>query len=901
MRNPLHFLRRRRRDDADFSSEITAHLALETDRLVAEGMPPADAAFEAHRRFGNVRLAQESFHTGRTIPWVEGAARHLRRAARRLVRAPVFAATAMLTLMLGIGATTAVFSLVDSVLLRPLPFTHPAQLVDLSHSLAIRGISHVDQSDATYLYYREANHVFSGVGAYRTSAVNLSTAGAGDRARAERVDAARASASLFAVLGIAPLKGRVFRDAEDQPGATPVVMLGERLWRTQYGSDPHMIGRTVVIDGVQHEVVGIMPDGFAFPDGHTALWIPIGIDPAHTRSAAFDFRAVARLRPGVTPDAAARDLQTLLPHVPEAFPGRLTADAIAITHMRADVHSLRDTIVGNIGRTLWVVFGAAAFLLLVSCANVANLFLVRAEERQHELVVRRALGAGRGVVVAEFLSEALLLAVLGGVSGIALAAAALGALRSMPSGIAIPRLATVGLDGTVLAVAIGVTLLTALVMSLVPAVRSCGPHVASVLVQNGRGTTAGRSRLRARRVFVVVQVALALVLVTGAGLMARSFRSLRSVPPGFDANGSYTFRVALPDEAYPTTSATVAFVARALEAIAALPDVQSAGVLTRLPLDDEARRDTAVFVEDRPLAMREMPDVHQVAYATPGTFSALGIPFVQGHTFEPPDAARAPLEVIVTHALAARYWSEGQAVGQRLRLSPDGPWFTVIGITGDVRGSGLDQPPDETVYLPLVTAPGPATATGDANAIRWAPRELAFVVRSRSSAHDITMPVERVLQTLAPSVPVYAVHTMRDMLGRSTSRTSFTLALLEIASIAAMLIGAVGLYGVVSYMVSLRAREMAVRTALGAQPAALRRLVLTQAIAVAAFGIVLGVGAALLLMRFLAALLFEVAPNDPTTLLAAVAVMAIVAVMASWFPARRAAATDPAAALRADV
>jgi len=901
MWNPLHFLRRRRRNDADFSSEISAHLALETDRLIAEGLPPADAAFEAHRRFGNVRLAQESFHSRRTIPLIEGTARHIRRAARRLVRAPVFSGTAALTLMLGIGATTAVFSLVDGVLLRPLPFRDPAQLVDVSHSLVVHGISHVDQSDATYLYYREANHVFSGVGAYRTSAVNLSTTGTGDRARAERVEAARASASLFSVLGIAPLMGRTFRENEDRPSAPPVVILGEHLWNTQYASDPGIIGRTVMVDGVQHEVVGIMPARFVFPDSRTALWIPIGIDPAQTRSAAFDFHAVARMRPGVTLDAAARDLQALLPHVPEAFPGRLTADAIAITHMRVDVRSLRDTIVGNIGRTLWVVFGAAAFLLLVSCANVANLFLVRAEERQHELVVRRALGASRGVIVAEFLSEAVLLALLGGVLGVALAAAGLGALHSMQSGIAIPRLATAGLNGVVLAVAIGVTLLAALVMSLVPALRSYGPQVASVLMQNGRGTTAGRNRLRARRLFVVVQMALALVLVTGAGLMARSFQSLRSVAPGFDPDAAYTFRVALPDEAYPTTNATVTLVTRALDAMTALPGVQSAGILTKLPLDNEARRDTAVFVEDRPLAMREMPDIHQVAYATPGTFSALGIPFLQGHTFEQPDVARAPLDVIVTHALAARYWSDAQAVGRRLRLSQDGPWFTVIGVTGDVRGTGLDQPPDETVYLPLVTAPGPATANGGAGATHWAPRDLAFVVRSASPSHDITIPVERVLQTLAPSVPVYAVHTMREVLARSTARTSFTLVLLEIASIAALLIGAVGLYGVVSCMVSLRAREMAVRTALGAPPRALRRLVFTQAVTVAALGIVLGVGAALVLMRFLAALLFNVAPNDPPTMLAAVVVMAMVAAAASWFPARRAAAADPAVALRADM
>ncbi|HEY9428884.1 MAG TPA: ABC transporter permease [Gemmatimonadaceae bacterium] len=904
MWNPLLLLGRRRRPDADFAEEIAAHLELEADRLVAEGRSREEAVHEAHRRFGNVGLVQEDFHRRRTIGWLEAIPQQLRRGARRLVRAPVFSITATLTIALGIGATTAVFSLVNGVLLRPLPFAHPDRLVDISHSIVLQGISHVDQSDGTYLYYRRANHVFTDVGAYRAADVNLSAVGSGDAASARRVEAARASASLFGVLGVAPIRGRAFRDDEDLPGATPVVMIGERLWKEQYASDPGIIGSEIVIDGVVREVIGVMPGSFAFPDAGTALWVPIGIDPANTKTAAFDYRAVARLRPGITAQMAAADLERLLPKMPEAYPGRLTANAIALTHMEPVVRPLRDVLLGGVGHALWVILGAATFLLLIACANVANLFLVRAEERQHELVVRRALGAGRGVIVAEFFSEGLLVSVLGGALGVALAVAGIHALRSMPSGIAIPRLGGVGIDGTVLAVAAGVTLLTAFVMSVVPALRSYGAGAASVLVQTSRNTTAGRSRHRARRVFVIVQVALALVLVTGAGLMARSFQALRSVRPGFETASSYTFRVQLPDAGYPTTGTVVSFVTRALGEISALPGVQAAGVLSKVPLEKDARQDTAVFIEGSapPGAMGQaMPDIHQVAYTTTGSFSALGIPIIEGRSFDLPDASRAPLQAIVTHAFARRYWGDEPAVGRRVRFAPVGPWFTVIGVTGDVHGTRLDEPPDETVYLPLVVAPGPATANGGADSTRWAPRELAFVVRSSAASHDVTLPVERALRTLAPAVPVYGVRSMEEVVDRSTARTSFTMGLLEVASLTALLIGAVGLYGVVSYMVSLREREIAVRMALGAQPGALRRRVLGQAMAVAVAGIVVGLGVTLLSMRVITTLLFDVAPNDTATLVGAVAVMGAVALAASWIPARRAAAVDPATTLRTDI
>jgi predicted permease len=643
-----------------------------------------------------------------------------------------------------------------------------------------------------------------------------------------------------------------------------------------------------------------MPERFQFPTERTALWLPAGIDAAKTESATFDFQAIARLRDGATVEAAAADLQQLLPHVPEVFPGRLTTAAIEAIRMQAVVRPLRDTMVGEVGRTLWVVLGAAAFLLLIACANVANLFLVRAEERQHELAVRRALGAGRGAIVAEFLSEGLILAGFGGVLGLGLAAVGVRLLRSLEAGVNIPRLAGVGLDGSVLAVATSITVLAALIMSVVPALRYGGTDVSMVVVRAGRAATAGHGRHRARRAFVVLQIALGLVLVAGAGLMARSFASLRSVLPGFVAAQSWTFRIALPDGAYPTTGDAASLVLRVLDAVAALPGVQAVGAVSKLPLDDEARRDTAVFVENRQLGMGVMPNIHQVVYATPGTFAALGTPLVQGRTFERPDPARAPLEVIVTRALAERYWGDSTAVGRRLRLAPRGPLFTIVGVTGDIRGTRLEQPPDETVYLPLVTAPGRAAADGGAGAARWLPREVAMVVRGAGDQATAAAAVERTLRALAPTVPVYGERPMAAVVSRATARTTFTLQLLGIASIAALVLAAVGLYGVVSYMVSLRAREMAVRIALGAQPGALRRLVLRQAVAVAAFGIALGVGASLLLMRFLASLLFAVAPNDPAALFGAVALMAGVTVVAGWVPARRAAALDPAAVLRAE-
>ena len=825
----------------------------------------------------------------------------LAHAARRLRRTPAFSAAAVLTLMLGIGATTAVFSVVNAVVLRPLPYPRPDRLVDLSHTLEVSGILRVDQSDATFLQYRRENRVFSGVAAYRVTALNVGAlrgASATDAARAERVAAGRVSASTFVVLDGVPLHGRGLDDNDDVPTGARVVVLGQRFWERKYGADPAVVGRDLEIDGVPHRVVGIMRADFDLPDARTDLWVPLRLDALRTASAAFDYRGLARLRDGVSVGSARADLQRLLPSVPVSFPGRLTVKAIEQTKMQAIVRPLRDVVVGDVGRVLWVVLGAVACLLLVACANVMNLFLVRAEQRQHELAVRRALGAGRWILVREQMSEAALLAGIGGVLGLVLGVVGVRVLRSFEGVIDIPRLSEVNVDATVLALSAGVTLLSLLLVTVLPAARAAATAGLHVLGDARRTATASRARHRARHALVGAQVALAVVLLTSAGLMARSYARLRAVPSGFDADNAFAFRVALPEMVYAQGDAA-RFVVRALDGITAVGGVKAVGAVSKLPLLEESRRDTALFVEDRPLSPGTIPVVHQVVFASPGYFRAMGIAFTEGATFDSPDPARARPDVIVSRKLADRYWPGESAVGKRVRMAPVGPWYTIIGVTGNVRGTALDEPPDEIIYLPLTVALGPGGPAG-LPGVLWTPREIAFVVRADGDVARLFAASESAVRALDPSVPTYGAQFMSDVVAQAASRASFTLLLLGIAAAVTLVLGAVGIYGVVSYVVSLRTREMAVRLALGAQPVHVRRLVSRQAMGVALVGVVFGLAAAVAITRVLRAILFGVSPTDPASMAIAALALATVAAVASWLPARRAARLDPAQALRSD-
>ncbi len=820
----------------------------------------------------------------------------IRHAARRLARTPAFTVAAALTLALGIGGASAVFTVVNGVLLRPLPYVNSERLVDISHTLQVGGGMHVDQSDATYLLYQRDNRVFTDVGIYRAASVNMHAGNesAGTTDATQRISAALATPSTFRVLGAAAVRGRGFSDADAAPGAPPVALISQELWANAFGSDPAVVGRRVSIDGTDREIVGVAPRAFHFPAEQTQLWLPLVLDPAHTNSAAFDYQGIARLKDGVTIAAANADLQRLLPTVPVVYPGRLTAAAITATKMHTEVASLRDTMVGSVAKILWVVLGAVALLLLLACANVANHFLASAEGRQRDLAVRRALGAGRMLLLQTSLGEALVLSGVGGVLGIALAAFGVTFLQQVPMGASIPRLGEIHVDGFVVAFTIAVSCVAAIAVSALPALRLSRASLTSLMGSDGRSATGSRVRHGVRRALVVSQVALALVLVSGAALFARSFERLSAVNPGFEADHALAFRLAMPAAAYPTTSDAAGTVVATLRALSSVPGVTSVGAASRLPLDEQYTADSAVLVEDHPVQPGQIPRVSPMMFATPDYFRAMGIPLVAGRVFSAPDPsldpAKLPREVIVSEAFAQKYWTTADAVGKRIRMNPIDPWSTIVGVVGSTHDLGLAKPAVAEVYNQFVS-----TAV---NGKAWSPRDVAFVVRTSGNAADVSSGVRSAVHSVAPALPVYRLIPLRSLLQDAEARTTFTVLLLSIAAVVALVIGTMGIYGVVAFLVALRTREIGLRLALGAQPSDVRQMVVRRALVDAVIGVAVGVAGAVALTRELSTLLYSVKPTDPISLVSAGALLLLTAIAASWIPARRAARLDPAIALR---
>ena len=809
-------------------------------------------------------------------------------AARRLLRAPGFTMAATLTLALGIGAVSAAFSVVHAVLLRPLPYPEPDRLLSLSHTLVVGKVLRVEQSDASLLLYRRNNRAFSDFGGYRTTAAALGPTRGAD---AERVSAAVVMAGFFHALQVVPLGGRVFTEADEQPGAAPVVVIAQRLWERKFGRDTGVLDRPLDVDGVAHQVIGIVPRTVRFPAADTEVWLPLRLEPTKTDSATFEHHAIARLRDGVSADAAAADLQRLLLRLPEELPGRLTRPAIEQTRMQAIVRPLAEVIVGDIDRLLWIVLGAAFFVLAIAGANVANLFFVRAEGRRDAVAVERALGATAGDVFLQFFWEGLLVATAATAIGAAVALSGVVLLQSFPGVIDLPRLAEVRIDSIVLGVAALAAACAAVFASGLPALRFCFSSGASTLGGASRSATADRPRHLLRQGLVVAQVALALVLLVGSGLMARSVWHLRGVRPGFQSEHALTFRLALPSSTYATNDAAVTFYQRALERISALPGVRSAAAVSKLPLDELGRTDSAVFPEDRPVPPGSLPVIHPVVYATPAYFEAAGIPFISGRTFTTSEPPRVVHEVIVSRAFAERYWNGESPLGRRVRIITNGPLYTVVGEVGNVRDASLDRPADEVLYCPLLPVREDP---------RWAPRDLALVVRTAGSETAMTGAVRDVVRGLDPSLPIYRVRPFSEVVAQASARREITFMLIAGASVVALVLGALGLFGVMSYVMALRTREIAVRLALGAQPAQVRRMVALQGMRAAGIGTVIGLVAATMLTRFLAALLYEVSPKDPVVLAVGASLLLLVAGAASWLPTRRTANIDPASALRAE-
>ncbi len=823
---------------------------------------------------------------------MEAALQSLRSAVRLLLRAPGFALIAVLTLGLGIGANVAIFSVVHAVLIEPLPYVEPERLVGLWHTAPGIGMPRFEQSDGTYSLYRRHSKTLEEIGLYDHRSVSLTGDG-----EPERVTSSGATGTLFEVLGVPPALGRPLFEADERPGAEPVVVLSDGLWRRRFGGEAGAVGGTVRLDGVTRRIVGVMPAGFRFPTAQTELWVPIAVDPGNLEVGNFNYEGLARMRPGATPEAVQRELSALARRIPEEFPDeQITAGMIESAKFASTVNPLRDDVVGEVERVLWVLLGSVGVILLIACANVANLFLVRAEARQREVAVRTALGATRGRIARAFLGESAVLALAGGVLGVALAATGLRVLLAIgPEGI--PRLQEVGLDAPVLGFALVLSLLAALLGGSFAAFRYGMPAIVPALKEGGRGGTAGRAGNRARHALVAAQMALALVLLVGSGLMVRSFWQLHRVDPGVEPHGVFTAALALPDGTYGTKAAAARFVTALLERVRAIPGVVEAGTVTLLPLAGGGSNSGHV-IEDFPLAPDAVPPILAVRFATPEYFAAMGISLVEGRTLSPIDPERRSDEVVVSQALAERFWPNGSALGKRLNqgLASEGRWSTIVGVVGSVRDKGLHEAPVEAVYYPLVRR-----EDEDEEGEGWVPSWFTLVVKTdRDDPLALAPSVREAVWSLDRNLPVARVRTMARVVQESTARTSFTMLLLSIAAAMALVLGAVGNYGVISYVVSQRTREIGVRMALGAGQRAVAGMVLKQGLLVALAGVVVGFAGAFAVTRLMGALLFEVSPTDPPTFGTVAAVLVAVSLVASWLPARRAAAVDPIEAIRCE-
>lgn len=811
----------------------------------------------------------------------------LRRKIRSLRRAPGFTALTIFTLAVGIGANATIFSVVNGVLLRPLPYPNEDRVMGVWHRAPGLDIPRLQQAEETYILYRERARSFQEIGLGDDFEGNLTGEG-----EPERVPVARVTSSLFAVLAVPPALGRTFSAEDDEPGGPELAVLSHGLWARRFGSDADVLGKTIEVNGVDREIIGVMPADFRDLYGNTQLWLPYRIDREALPSVSFSMEAVGRLAPGVTAERAEAELSRILPELPEAFPGGITSKMLEDARVSALVHPLREDIAGDMARVLWILLGVAGCVLLIACANVANLFMVRAEGRQRDIAVRTALGAERGEIIRYFLGDSVLLGLLGGVAGLVLAYIAVRGLVAFGPA-ELPRLEAIRVDSDVIMFTAVISVLAGLLFGAVPLLKYGRPDLVTSLKEGGRGGSAGRETHRIRNVLVAGQVALALLLLIGSGLMARSFWELRDVEPGFAREGVLTFRLSLPSASHPEPGDVSRFYELLRDRLGGLPGVETVGGSSAVPLA-EGESNNALLLEDYPLEPGALPQVVRTVYADPGYFRALGIPLLAGRAFEPDDYRLLRRVAVVSASMARHYWPEGGAIGRRIApgLGEDQrfDWYTVVGLVGDVHDTALDEPADEMVYYP--------TAGLDQAGDTFTVRTRTIALRSAGPPLALTRAVREAVWSLDPNLPVVNLRTTSMIVSRSMARTAFTMVLLAIAAAVALLLGTVGLYGVVSYVVSQRTREIGVRMAIGARPTDVRRMVVRQGLVVSGLGAAVGLVAAFALTRVMNALLFGVSATDPIIFVAVPIVLLATAAGAAYLPARRASGIDPMEALR---
>ena len=813
----------------------------------------------------------------------------LRYVFRKLASSPDFTAVSTLTLALAIGANTAIFSVVNSVLLKPLPFEEPEQLVGVWHTAPGLGLDNVPQSPALHFAYKDHNHSFEDVGVWDNTRVSVTGI-----AEPEQVEAMRLTDGVFPMLRVPPLIGRAFTAEDDTPGTPETVILGHGYWTRRFGADPKIVGQTLRIDGRPREIIGVMPATLQFLLYDPALYLPFRFDRSEVFIGNFSYQGIARLRPGVTLEEANADVARMFPLAMEEFPmpPGLTYDMMQEARFGPNVHLLKEDVVGDVGDVLWVLMGTVGLVLLIACANVTNLFLVRAETGEREFAVRTALGASRRSIAAQCLSESMVLGILGGLAGVGLAQLGLWLLIHLaPENL--PRLDEITIDPTVLLFTLSVSVVAGLLFGLFPVLRYGNPHLVYALKEGGRGSSDGRERHRLRNILGVSQVALALVLLIGSGLMVRSFQALQDVHPGFDLPDEVlTVRVSIPSAEIEDEDAVVRAHEEIINRIGHIAGVTSVGGSTSITMDGHDSRDP-VFVEEFPMPENQLPPLRRFKWITGDYFSTMGNPVLAGRAITWADIHNRNKVVVLTENLAREYWDDPrQAIGKRVREVPTSPWREIVGVVGNIHDDGVSQDPTPTVYWPMILE-----NYWDNEIV--VQQTIAYAIRtSRPNAESILPEVRRAIWSFNPNLPLDNVRTLRELLDRSMARTSFTLVMLGIAAGVAIVLGAVGIYGVISYTVSQRTREIGVRMALGARHADVNRMVLRQGGIFAAFGVGAGLAAAIGLTRLMSSLLYGVSAVDTFTYALAAIGVGAVALLASYVPARRAARVDPVEALR---
>jgi putative ABC transport system permease protein len=797
----------------------------------------------------------------------------LRYGFRLLLRAPGFSAIAIGALAIGIGANTAIFSIVNTLLIQGLPYRDADRLaVVWEHNLPRDRRSNV-VSPGNFIHWREMNQVFEDIAAVGMT-FNLVLTGGGEP---EELPMQFVSAQFFPILGVQPTIGRTFTTEEDRPRSR-VAVISHRLWTRRFNGDRSVLERPITFDGNAYSVIGVMPAGFSFLDKTVDVWLPVGFSAESRTPRGRWLQVVGRLKPELTFERAQEEMTRVAGALTQMFPDFNTG-------WTARVVPLREQLTGDVRSPLVVLVGAVAFVLLIACANVANLLLARATARHRELAVRSALGAGRARLVRQLLAESLILALAGGVAGLLLAQWALTFLRAVVAErLPIQRLEVVGIDGWVLLFTLSASLLSGLLFGVVPALTAAGTGLNDSLKEGGRTGSGGRGS-RTRAVFVVVEVALAVVLLVGAGLLMRSFLHLLDVNPGFDSTRTLTMRVSLPPARYRSDAEMAQFFNRLFQQIDALPGVESSGAVSFLPLTGLASA-TSMEIIGQPRPPRGQDHVADVRVVTHDYFKAMGVPLLQGRLFDAREAAESTDRVIVNEALAKKHWPGEDPIGKRLQLS----WFNprpdeVIGVVGDIRHHNLDTEARPMTFWPYLRSPCSA---------------MTLAIRTGGDASVITNSVVAIVRGLDPALAAANIRTMEEVVSNSVAQRRVTMMLLSIFAGAALLLAAIGIYGIIAYSVTQRTPEIGLRMALGAQRGDVLRMVVKQAVVLAVVGIVVGGAGALLLTQLMKGMLFQVEPSDPGTFAAVSGLLAAVAVLASGVPGLRATRVDPVIALRAE-